>query len=476
MVDDLTLPELELVGEFEAASDDTLNFILRTIGTQSRQAVIDLITPALAANPDVTQAGAVAAATAVADALFKSDVITGPDRRIPQILRAAGWVHGIVDPDTLAVLQGIDEGGKTKLWLREDSLTDYGTIGDRMARVVRNDEWLWAIADPATQAVFLGVRRTGHVYAFGLDGSTAQSGAVVPAERGSVAVGDSLTYSDGTNFPETVEPGLTNQPGARLAMFGQSSQHQALLLGTLDAQLTFASNQLPANGPAAVTLMGPTNRDWSSSSGGADWIFPGTIVTADHTVVRGQLAIKQNGAGIEFRYPPLTAAKTVRAGVAFVSDYRDVMTRRTHDIWLGRNNASRGYMDYLHADIDSIIARIESTEKRFIVYGITGRTDEGLSATGTAAISRARWVAGNASSLAKWGSVAAGGNYFDMHGWMRDSLLGVLGITPTSTDLADIADDRIPSRFYIDTTHFTPEAYTAIGQKRAQLKIAKGWT
>lgn len=42
---DLTLPELELVGEFEAASDDTTATVIRTPGTKTQQAIDERIVP-----------------------------------------------------------------------------------------------------------------------------------------------------------------------------------------------------------------------------------------------------------------------------------------------------------------------------------------------------------------------------------------------------------------------------------------------
>ncbi|MBN9210703.1 MAG: hypothetical protein J0I95_04205 [Microbacterium sp.] len=466
------------IGRLLVATPASMALAIRQ-DTEARDAVDERVAP-IAADIIASDGTVItAAAAAVGTALAAEDVLTGPDPRVLQVIRAAGWSHGVVDPTTLAILLGIDDRGKTKAWLREDTLTDYGTLGDRTVKVIRDENWLWAVADPTTGAIFLGVRRTGRVYAFGLSGGgPAVVASPVLPEKATLNLGDSLTYSSGTTWPENSLPATTGMPGLSLAMFGQLSHHQALISGDLTGYLTFPSNQLSATGVTAVSAMGPTSRTWTYSSSTYDWIVPGSVITDDGTRVDGQLVFKSGGAGIEFRHPGLTTAKAIRATSPFTSAWKGRVGKRTRVIWVGRNNVTQSDTSRLAEDITMMVAGIESTEKRSLILGITGRTDEGISASGTGATRRAARLAANAASLATYGDVSTGGTYFDMHAWMRDELLTVLGMTPDSTDIADIADDRIPTRLYLpgDTTHFTAQVYAAIGVKVGQLVIQKGYT
>ncbi|WP_156466000.1 MULTISPECIES: SGNH/GDSL hydrolase family protein [unclassified Rathayibacter] len=463
-------------GEFKPMEDASAAMLIGTPGTKTNAAVIDVVAP-IAADVIANDATAISAATALVSAdLATRDLVEGDDRRIAQESEVDTWAEATVDPTTGAVLRGTDMQGKTWAYLREDSATDQGPISGRLLVTLENGEWASATVDPDTMAVLEGVRFDGTVYpepTTVTPGNPSGGSSLKTTERAIVSVGDSLTFSSGTTWPETTLVAATGLPGYNVAMFGQRSQHQALLMGGITGQLTFAGNQLPAGGVAPVTTMGPDTHYWAASSGAADWIFPGSVLTTDGTRVDGQLAILANGAGKEFRYPPLTAAKPIKAASPFRSAFKGLMSRRIHTIWLGRNNVTGDDTSRLLSDVESILAEIESTQRRALVIGITPRIGEGKSATGQQATRYAQVIARNAQLRAAMEARTDGPAYFDMHGWLRDTAPGVLGVTP---DPVAIADDQITPALYSDDTHFTAAVYAAIGTKVGQILVAKGWT
>lgn len=84
-MDDLTLEELELVGEFEAAGDGTTALVIGTPGSQSQKAVDERI-QGVASDIIGSDPTLIATATAKVDqAISTRDVLTGPDMRSPRL-------------------------------------------------------------------------------------------------------------------------------------------------------------------------------------------------------------------------------------------------------------------------------------------------------------------------------------------------------------------------------------------------------
>jgi len=147
---------LQKLGDFEGAPDGHIDFLLRLLGSKSRQAVIDLIQPALAAFPEVTQAGALAAASAVADAILDRDLVEGDDPRLQFTRLIQGVSVAITAGDAYTFLTANDkDGGPTalaaKLIATSIGLTSRKLDGISVA-ITAGDAFTFLTADDKTGA------------------------------------------------------------------------------------------------------------------------------------------------------------------------------------------------------------------------------------------------------------------------------------------------------------------------------------
>lgn len=120
-------------------------------------------------------------------------------------------------------------------------------------------------------------------------------------------------------------------------------------------------------------------------------------------------------------------------------------------IWAGRNNYTDGAT--VQADIAAMVAALG--HDRYLVFGILNSVTE-ISGT----VAHGQIVALNAALATTYGA-----RFVDMRDYIINDALAVMGITPTPTDLANIANDVPPDSLRSDTIHLNNNGYTAIAKK-----------
>ena len=146
-------------------------------------------------------------------------------------------------------------------------------------------------------------------------------------------------------------------------------------------------------------------------------------------------------------------------------------------IWPGRNDGPSNLLTVTKPAVAAMVAYLSPLVRRYLIFGIV---PAGYPATnefiGSTRYNQIR--AYNDDMLATYGDAMAGGMFFDMHRYLVDECLTDAGLTATSNDLADIANDVPPRQIVTqDTTgfHWTTAARQRIAAKINQILTAKGW-
>jgi len=140
---------------------------------------------------------------------------------------------------------------------------------------------------------------------------------------------------------------------------------------------------------------------------------------------------------------------------------------RINVFWAGRND-NWATPDTTLANIASMVATVRAAgHSRFLVMSILN----GSSAN--EAMGQSRYVQLRAINDAL--AAAYPSNFFDMRRYLIDSGLAAAGITPTSQDLTDIANDIVPASLRVDPIHLTAAGYGLVGQQVAAFIAGRGW-
>lgn len=143
---------------------------------------------------------------------------------------------------------------------------------------------------------------------------------------------------------------------------------------------------------------------------------------------------------------------------------------KTVIIWAGRNDiAIRN--DWSTAltipNIDAMIAIVQAAGGRYIIYGVTNSGSEYQGAGGTAEDNYNEILAHNIAAAARYGS-----HFYDIRSFMASTaVFTALGLTPSGTDLSDIAVGKIPTTLRRDATnvHFNSTGLDGVAYKGVQL-------
>jgi lysophospholipase L1-like esterase len=300
------------------------------------------------------------------------------------------------------------------------------------------------------------------------DASGAYVQKHVPADGGTIF--DTLATSDYAAWGDSLTAGtsgMTPYPTQLAALLGrdfynggiggQWASEIAARQGGTPSLLTVTGNQIPASGSVVVT-----SRTVNLITSQGQQAFTGTLAgvagTLDRVVADGY-RFTRSVPGSVVACPP---------GTPFIPDVAVTNRGRTAILIYGRNGVLAGVTpSQLLALIASSIAYLSPYNKQFLVGLILNQTTE--------TVGSANYLTVKASNDAI--KAAYPNNYLDTQAPPSSAEMTALGFTPNSTDLADIANDAIPTgmRAPADTLHLNTTGYALWALRAKNLIQAKGW-
>lgn len=269
--------------------------------------------------------------------------------------------------------------------------------------------------------------------------------------------GDSLTAGSGISVAGKDYPSqlvaLAGRETYRASGSGQKSDQIAARAGAVPITLTVTGGVIPTSGSVACTGVAP---DFMNTSGGAMTLpvviagVPGTMVW---TTAGGYVFTPSIYPVTPVAAPPGTFCTPDLQG-------RDEWIWVP---WMGRNNWYQP--DTVKANIAATIAQIKTMVKRFIVLGVVNAGSEPIGSSGHT----------NITAINAYLAATYPDNFIDIRRYLIDHGLTDAGITPTSQDLADIANDVIPTSLRADDVHGKDAYYLIVAQRVAAFIAAKGW-
>lgn len=269
--------------------------------------------------------------------------------------------------------------------------------------------------------------------------------------------GDSLTAGaggSGGGYP-TVLASLLGASTYNGGIGGQTSIQIAARQGGAPALVTVSGNTIPTSGPVAVTAIS-TNLVANSGN-------PAGSITGTLAGVAGTLT-SDGSAAFTFTRASGGSAVTCPPNTPFVATNGLGHQAHMQILWLGRNNYSSGTQ--VQSDIASCVTYLKTLQKHFLVLSVLNSSGE------ISGSSNYNQVAALNTAL----STAYGGRYIDIRAYLIQHGLSDAGITPTSQDVLDIANDVIPTSLRVDSTHLTQAGYVVVAQQVASKISALGWT
>ena len=287
--------------------------------------------------------------------------------------------------------------------------------------------------------------------------------------------GDSLTAP----APNTAAwAAATGWPVVNRGIGGQRSRQGAGRFGGRPVALTFSSDTIAGgsntitaiDGAAIVAANGASQAQWlSTGSSGATITQRGRVSGVLGLVTRSVAGGVVNGAETYTFTPDVgqTVGTYAPPGSTFVpEDNSDV--RRVVVFGWGRNDDwadLAGLMSHLGGNIQRLL---DAGNPRFVVV-TPPNGDYSSELKGQSRYVQLRAI--EEAITAKWPN-----NAFNMRRWLIDKGLAALGLTPTTQDLADIANDTVPTSLRTDNVHFIAGVYApAVLAIKAQIIEPKGW-
>lgn len=274
-----------------------------------------------------------------------------------------------------------------------------------------------------------------------------------------VTYGDSLTASSqGVSataaFLASTYPGLT---GSNKGASGYGVADIAIRQGGLTVYFNAASDQIPASGSVALTLVNSPTTGYRTNS---VITFSGTLAGVSGTLTKaadGTWSFARSSSGSVVSCPP---------GTPFVCATWAGTENDIQSIWMGRNNV--GAATFQQDTLDNVarcVAFMGPLFKRYVIISVTNGTSEGVGTSNYNSI-----IACNNALKNVYGD-----RFYDLRADFIQNGLAKVGITPTSQDLIDIAADRPPSSLMGDSIHPNADGYNAQKQLFADWLINKGY-
>lgn len=278
--------------------------------------------------------------------------------------------------------------------------------------------------------------------------------------RGISMAGDSITYAYGPN-DVTWSKFLSDEiglPAWNPSVSGEATGDIATRVGALRPGVTLPGNVIPLDtNPVTVTV---TPADgWRTLSG-----TPITDIGEFEGVLKGVPGIlKHSGDDGSWSF-----TRNLASTLVVNTEINELFTtqegkQHLDDIWImwgGRNNP---VSSQIITDANRIISSI-TPNKNYIVLSVLNSSAE---PSGSSAYNNI--IAINNALLAEYGE-----RYFDIRAWLIALGLSSAGVTPTSQDLTDIANDVPPDSLRRDTIHPNVEGCLAISNALKQELINRG--
>lgn len=423
----------------------------------------DVAVGIVTSNPTVVAATAAAVTTEVAG----RDLVEGTDARLPQPVLDEEIRYSMVDTaDRRSWIEVGADGGPTQHSVQLMLAAGVGTGGlpdgsitlPKLADDVRD-----RLPEPGstTDAMIPAARR---LYGRGPDGSVRP----MASDLSSVAFwGDSLF--NGWPIPPFAANASNSLPGVFATLYsggstynggktGQTADEIAIRQGGLVLRVTVVGGSIPASGGVEVTGVGiygwQTDRTWDCV--GVLNGIPGTISRVGTT-----LTFTRTTAG----------SATATAGVVdFLSMPGLTYRNNVQVIMPGRNDIGWASPagDIVDRVVTAGIAMMESIpalHRRVLLLGPTTSTAEVAGTTGHT----------QAVEIGEAFSRLYPEQYYDFRSWLVHECIYVLGITPTSGDLSNMANDTVPPSIMTDAIHYSPATAAAGAAKIKNVLTTKGW-
>lgn len=269
----------------------------------------------------------------------------------------------------------------------------------------------------------------------------ASSVPLLPSNRVIVA-GDSTQTGD---WPNQVGAAI-GQTITRIGYGGQSATETAGLVGAMSTTVTVSGSQIPASGPVSITAINISilyNYDaLTRSTTGTLAGVPGTL-----TIGAASAPGQRDGA---YTFTRAAAGSVVAcpAGTPFIPDNQALVRDAILIVCTGTNS---------RADPVGNLAAWKAIDNMMRAYF--------KSAFFVAPRNQSNETTGSANHTAilkgeRLGRQFFGPRWLDLRRYLIDDALSIAGLTPTSQDIADSANDVIPNTFRSDSLH----TFTVAGQ------------
>lgn len=449
------------VAEVVATNDGIMSNVLDTPGTvfggkvdqRVIDGVADAVPDALAADPTIRTAASAAAATAVDAAVAGKKIIE------EQIYFPPDAAGGFVGENGRATDLLVDSGGN----VLPDTINRWapriGAAGGFIDGAVGSPWYGGGLVGENGRATELVIDANGNVPDDVL-ARWASRMSIAPTEHTIMSgpdlafVGDSLTA--GGAMASKVAA-LTGRTARNLGVGGETTTTILARMGVWPFLITPSGGQIPTSGSVDVTFVSsyhtPGSSIWPLLQGSGvregDTYLWGTIAGVR---VRLSIRVKDpaqdyplHGAGDVYQITRdgTGAAVAITRPTPFIPEYGPARLGDIIIAWMGQNGPTD---DATFAGFQALDQSLTKAGKRFLFM-----TAPGVANTG--------WTDLEKRMLDRWGR-----RFCNVRRFLIDDALMLMGLTPTSTDLDDIAAGRVPTQLRTDSVHHTPAAQQAIAE------------
>lgn len=257
-----------------------------------------------------------------------------------------------------------------------------------------------------------------------------------------VALGDSTAEGAGAsgsaNAWRTLLGNVLGITVVNKGIGGSNAEQIAARYGAVPTILTVSGNSIPASGSASITSIAPVilYNGGSTSTRTISGTIGGSPVRITAVSPAQTYTIEQLGTP--------SGALAVPADSVFVPDDGNTIYQDSYLIVCAGTNNSAGNPYNAVENIKAIAYRNQAYFKR--VFVVSPRNNGVTQPSGSP--EHANIMIMNRLLAAYFGE-----NFLDVRSFLIHDALGVMGLTPTSQDLTDIANDCIPSQLRADGLH-----------------------
>ncbi|QYC10555.1 SGNH/GDSL hydrolase family protein [Brevundimonas nasdae] len=339
-----------------------------------------------------------------------------------------------------------------------------GAIGGMLAPLPPESGYAFAVVGPDKKIGFgvplANLPLTGRSAAHAARADYADRAGNV-ALRIIVCLGDSLTAgAGGTPYPTQLAL-IIGRAVVNMGIGGQGSGAIVARQGGDPTLLTVTANEIPA----AVTPLAVTVRTISLLTNQGAQTIDGTLAGVSGALTRASddtYSFTRKAAG---------AVRYCAPSTPFIPAQGVERQDEVWSIWIGRNDGTGNLATTTKAKVASAVAFLG--HDRYFVLGVINKTKAGSDTSYTEGVGTPAYqqiVAYNNDQAARYGS-----RFVDIRRHLIDYGLADAGLTPTTRDIEDIAQDCIPTALLSDGLHLNTAGYGVIARRMATLLQSKGW-